>query len=62
MANKDLKTAPHSIGKHEDSWWYEDPGGVCVVIEAYSGRGEVQTKHRTIPWRSIKAALARKER
>lgn len=61
MADKHLKTSPHHLRGHEDCWWYEEPGGICIVVEAYNGRGEVQTKQRTIPWTAIRNALARKD-
>jgi hypothetical protein len=62
MANKHLKTSPHSIGRRDDCWWYEEPAGVCVVIETYDGRGGPVTKQLTIPWPALKAALSRKEK
>lgn len=52
MANKDLLLKPH-LAKGEGFWWYESPYG----IELCDGRGVYR-----ISWRSIRSALARKDR
>ena len=54
MANKDLKLKPHHIHGDPDAWWYEEPNGICVVVE---GAGQ-----HHIRWDYLKAALARKEK
>jgi hypothetical protein len=63
MAEKDLDCRPHHIrGHNDDSWWYEDPKGIVVVVWGYDIHGKATPKQRLIPWRSIKNALGRRER
>lgn len=56
MSNADLKREPHYIT--EDCWWYEEAKGIEIVMRVYPS----VTYVRTIPWRSIRAALARKDK
>ena len=56
MADKDLKTRPHHHRGEGTWWWYEDPKGMTVVVEP------PPTRIVEIPWRSIRAALRRKDR
>jgi hypothetical protein len=62
MADKHLDPRPHHVRGCDDAWWYEEPRGICVVVEGHDELGRKLTKQRMIPWRSIKTALARKER
>ena len=55
MSNKDLSLNPHQIDEH--TWWYEDPQGVFVYVEPAT---EIKTVK--IPWRSLRAALKRKDK
>ena len=57
MSDKHLSNMPHNIRGRKDAWWYEENGGINVVVEPQGATTQVM-----IPWRSIKAALARKER
>ena len=56
----------HSLGYPKDlddhAWWYEEEGGICMVIEMWRGGKYVQTEQRTIPWKDVRAALGRKDR
>jgi len=52
-----LKNKPHAIRGREDVWWYEENGGINVVVEPQDTTIQV-----VIPWRSIRYALARKLR
>jgi len=57
MSEMHLKLDPHEIPKTRDAWWYEAPGGIEVVVEP---RDRVIIAR--IPWRSIRYALARKDK
>ena len=57
MSDKHLILKPHDIGSRNDAWWYEESMGVNVIVEPQD-----RTTQIMIPWRAIKAALARKER
>ena len=63
MANKDLKKEPYNVKNDEDAWWYEDQYGIKIFVkhrrddESYRFRDT----HFTIPWKTIKAALKRKD-
>ena len=59
MSNKDLEDAPHDLKKRDDAWWYEEKGGICVVVER---KGWDDTTQIWLPWRSIRSALARKDK
>ena len=52
MANDDLHPKPHRI--NDEAWWYEEPQGVCVVVN-----GVVAP---IIRWKAIENALARKNK
>jgi hypothetical protein len=67
MSNKDLKLTPHQLTKEVDqhggeTWWYEEPGGICIVHEIYDQGVHERTDLIKIPWRSIRAALQRKDK
>jgi hypothetical protein len=55
MSRKHLKGEPHMIDDHR--WWYEENGGITIVCEPH-----VTTQVMKIPWREIRAALARKDK
>ena len=57
MSEMHLKLDPHEIPKTRDAWWYEATGGIEVVVEP---RDRVIIAR--IPWRSIRYALARKDK
>ena len=38
------------------AWWYEEPGGVTLVVESHD-----ETMQLRIPWQSLRAALRRKD-
>ena len=56
MAEKYLKREPHNISK--DVWWYESNAGIEIII--YFGVNKI--KSHIISWRTIYAALARKNK
>jgi hypothetical protein len=65
MASKHLKNKPHKINDY--AWWYEEPYGLFVVSEVYTKvpnspiRQYQCTTSVRIPWRAVRAALARKD-
>ncbi len=60
MSNQDLRLIPHKRRKDPDSWWYEEPQGLWVVVQ-YRDNG-LRYLHVQIPWRSLRAALKRKDK
>ena len=56
MGNRHLSRDPHHT-KDDGVWWYEEPVGITLFVEQ-------RTKVATIiiPWRSIRAALKRKDK
>lgn len=54
--NEHLLRSPHDQGPEQ--WWCETPRGIVVVV--FRVRGTVATK--PITWRSLRKALARKDR
>ena len=54
MADKDLSKDSHKT-KNKDARWYEQPKGICIVVQ-----------HRTpfinISWKTLRAAIARKDK
>ena len=58
MSEHHLHLKPHPIDQF--AWWYEEPEGVCVVLEARKPNGELlSSEQRTITWRTLEAALKR---
>jgi hypothetical protein len=57
MANKHLWRKPHHVT--DNFRWYEESHGIELIVEEYNG---LATKVLRIPWRSIRAALARKDK
>lgn len=59
MANKDLSLKPHFFRATKEVWWYEEGQGLAIEIAPCGCRPHREVK---ISWRSIRAALERKER
>lgn len=59
MADKHLERRPHHQRGEQDWWWYEEPQGIAVVVK---GTSSACTRVVDIPWRSLRAALRRKDR
>jgi len=70
MAAKDLKLTPHQLSP--DAWWYEDNGGISIYTSTsqrakdFEVDGAVpihsETRVTFISWRSLRAALKRKDK
>ena len=60
MSNKDLLRTSHAIRDDKDAWWYEEEKGICLVVSDPSK--DRNTFQFTIPWRSLRAALKRKDK
>lgn len=60
MSEKHLKGTPHKIRGTETAWWYEEPKGLCLVVECPGSQGAV-TRQITIPWHAILGAVKRLE-
>ena len=58
MANKHLRLKPHDIRNTDDVWWYEEPAGITLVVPDRASGHAVHL----IQWRSVRAALARKDK
>ena len=57
MADKHLKISPTKYKFQPDTWWYEEPDGIHIVMKI----GE-EIVSRRILWRSIRASLKRKDK
>ena len=60
MSKKHLLDKPHEIIKSscsKSSWWYEENNGIMICVDPNTDL----TMH-LIPWRSIRNALARKDK
>lgn len=64
MAKKDLspnpKKARMKYGADAEAWWYEENGGIEIHIDP--GKDLARHISFVIPWRSIRRALARKDK
>ena len=61
MGDENLRLAPHKAKDKNEGypcWWYEEPRGIEVVVSVAAGK----FSNITIPWRSIREALARKDK
>lgn len=58
MGEANLKREPHKIPKRDDVWWYEENGGIYVVVERF---GHEDTTGIKISWTALRNALARKD-
>lgn len=58
VSDRHLKGAPHRLRDREDAWWYEESRGMTVVVEFYGA----PTQTVLIPWKEVRAALARLDR
>jgi hypothetical protein len=59
MANKDLSRNPHNMS--HDFWWYEENYGISIIYQITTFKG-IEQRERRIPWRSLRAALKRKDK
>lgn len=59
--NDHLQRTSHKIRGRKDAWWYEEGRGLAIVVECDPSTNR-QTKIIDIPWRSIRAAVARKDK
>lgn len=55
MSYKHLLTKSHPIS--EKAWWYEDNGGIDVIVHP-----DKACQHLRISWRALREALKRKDR
>jgi hypothetical protein len=64
MSDTHLQLEPHPIRGTESAWWYEDEKGICVVMECRDANGRLlaDTLQATIPWRSLRGAVRRKDK
>lgn len=62
MANKDLKREPYD--GDDGAWYYEESGGIEVHVQHLRDDGTVRFTQTifTIPWKTVRAALARKDK
>ena len=61
MVKKYLIRKPHDVT--DEFWWYEENYGLILIVCPIKPDGTRDvTKVFKIPWRSVKAALKRKER
>jgi hypothetical protein len=58
MSNKNLRRTAHEFKKEKRVWWYEETKGIRLVVNF--GKGTVCQP--IIPWKTIRAALARKDK
>ncbi len=56
VMKSDLLLKPHNLTK--EAWWYEEGFGITVVQECHHN-GCRNTVSCVIPWRALKAAIAR---
>lgn len=59
MSNKDLRRFMHESKKERSIWWYETPAGF-EIFAAHTLPSKI--KQVTISWKTIRAALARKNK
>ena len=57
MTNKHLKLYSHKIAKTKKAWWYEENGGINIVVES-----RPETTQYQISWKALRNALARKDK
>lgn len=59
---KGLQLDPHHLRGQPHAWWYEEDFGITVVVEPDPTKdGNVDTRQIKIPWRTLRAALGRKD-
>ena len=61
MSDKDLSRKPHNTAD-DSCWWYDEPSGILIVKSINVEGKFVRTDQVVIPWRSIRAALTRKDK
>ena len=59
MSVEHLHRTSHAIKDRPDVWWYEESGGICLVVEHPDRPSSTQV---LIPWRAIRRALERLDR
>lgn len=59
MSNKDLRRFAHESKKERSIWWYEKPIGFEIYTSSILPS---KIKQLTISWKTIRAALARKDK
>lgn len=60
MSAKHLREDPHKV--HQNCWWYEENKGIFIVVEHTDIHGlRLHTQVYNIPWKSLRAALKRKD-
>ncbi len=59
MSDRDLRCKPRNLSERQ--WWYEEPGGICVVVRSIIN-GRPYTTCTDISWRALRAALKRKDK
>lgn len=57
MSVKHLLTTSHPFKGSGTAWWYEDNGGIDIVVHPAP-----QCQHLHIDWAVLRRALARKDR
>ncbi len=60
MAKRHLLNAPHRV--KPDFWWYEESRGIDICVEAFDADGCKRVKIFNIPWKSLRAAIYRKDK
>ena len=58
MSETHLLRTPHRIRGVKNAWWYEEPHGLCVVVEPAGN----ETRAITIRWQAIENAIKRRAR
>jgi len=61
MSKQHLDGNPHKIKGTKDAWWYEEFGHITVVVHRDAINQDIGSVLVEIPWKSIRAALARKD-
>ena len=59
---KHLLRNPHKIKKTPHAWWYEENGGIDIVVHREAIQSPYESVVLRIPWKQIRDALARKDK
>lgn len=62
MSNKDLSGKPHNIKSKGEMWWYEENAGIKILCNRNEGEENYPIVTGIISWRTIRAALKRKDK
>ena len=60
MSTQHLLRKPHTLTS--TAWWYEVGAGIEIIVEKRIGETYAGTDHYVIPWKALRASLARKDR